>query len=141
MSEFLNTKLSAIRSGDILALVSELDAVCGERSPTYLNMPFRFFLSSCVYPGGTNTKRVKFSTATVLESEFLDSTIGKLPADLFDLCHELCRRAGPAREFSLGQKLVTFLNRTIDVHTPDKPPTDKQRRREALAQQQRRNRS
>ena len=140
MSNFLNTRLETVRSGEILSLIEALDAACGERSPHFLGSPLRFYLTACVYPQGAGTKRVKISTAHVLDS-LLDTKVGKLElGDLRDLCNELAIANGKALELCLGEKLVTFLNRTIDVHKPAKGPTELQQRREAVVQQRRKNR-
>lgn len=141
MSSFLNTKLGAIHDRGIFELIKELEAICGVPCSNYLDYPLRTFLSLCVYPGGTGTKRVRLSTATVPQAPLLDSRIGKLPSGLlFDLCEELSISAGQGREFTHDQKLVALLNLTIDKHTPTKPLTERQRLEERIVQRRRRNR-
>ena len=141
MTKLLNTNLSDIHDGDILAVVEELEAVCPVGSRHFLNLPLRMFLTQCVYPGGTGTKRIPISTATVAISPLLESTIGKLPdGALFDLCREIATADGIAREFSHGQKLCVFLSRTIDKYTPSKAPTERQRRINNIVQRRRNNR-
>lgn len=140
MSDLLNTKLSHIRDGNILALVEELEAVCSTLSHRFLDLPLRFFLTQCVYPRGAGTKRVRISTETVALSPLLESSIGKLPdGELFDLCREIATADGVAREFSHGQKLANFLSRTIDKYDPTKGLSNKQERLDRLARTRRSN--
>ena len=100
------------------------------------------FLVQCLYPSGDTAQRVPISTALLPVAPLLDSTVGKLPdGDVRTLCLELAVASGRALEFYAGSKLSAFLNKTLPKLPKPKKPTEKQRRRDALAMQRRRNKS
>lgn len=141
MSTLLNTSLGDIREDDILALVAELEAICPIAAAQFRGLPLRFFLTQCVYPNGAGTKRVPISTANVPLSPLLEMPVGKLPSGaLYELCREISVCDGKAREFSHGQKLVTFLSRAIDKCAPNKPSSETKRRKDGIALTRRNNR-
>ena len=138
MSEFLTTRRSEIRSGEILSLIEELEHACPVGSRLHLTTPLIAFLGLCVYPNGP--KRVPLSTALAIDTPLLESRIGKLPdGDLRDLCTELARMGNKSLELFAGTKLYVFLNKAILKHTSPKPLT-KAARRDAIVRQRRANR-
>jgi hypothetical protein len=140
MSGFLNTLVGEIRSGDLLALIEELEQVCPVVSQDFLKTPFIAFLTQCVYPGGLG-KRAPLSTVSAAWAPLLESRVGKLPeGDLRELCAELAKLRGVALEFFQGGKVCALLNKTLPKHpVPTKPPA-KQSRWDAVIRQRRANR-
>ncbi len=140
MSDFLNTRLGEIRSGEILALIEELEHACPVGSRHFVGSPLIHFLTQCVYPGGGAGKRVPLSTALVADAPILDSRAGKLDGDLYDLCAELALRNDAALKFYQGNKLAVFFNKTLPKYAAPKKPTARQQRSDAVARQRRANR-
>jgi hypothetical protein len=141
MSQVLDTRLNEIRDANLSAMIVELEAVCLVPSSYFLEQPLRFYLNQCVYPKGAGTQRVPISTASAACSPLLETRIGKLSdGPIFDLCMELSMRHGTALEFSLGKKLVTFLNLTLPKFAPVKAPSKEQRLKNSIVHIRRNNR-
>lgn len=127
--EIYHSRLSSIRDGDLLTMVSELEQVCPVSSALLLDLPLSTFLTQCVYPAGDG-KRVPISTAASLDCPVLETPVGKL-ADgslLLALCRELAENEGKGLDFFLGNKVYVFLNKTIlRQEKPKKRSKDGQR--------------
>lgn len=141
MSDYLNTRLGEIGSGDVLTLITELEVACVVSSGSLINMTLWHFLVQCVYPTGTGQKRQPIAAKYLPEDGFLGTALRKLNGnDVFSLCEELAHRNHTSLEFSLGQKLAGFLNANIPKFPPSKKLTAAQQRRENLAMLRRNNR-
>lgn len=141
MGEFIGSRLSEIRSAEILSLVTELEVVCQVSSVPFLNMTLWHFLMQCVYPNGGSYKRQPIAAKFLPVDGFLGSTIRKLDGtDLFAMCEELARRNQTSLEFSLGQKLAGFLNASLPKLATPKRPSALSQRRESVVMRRRGNR-
>ena len=141
MSEFLSTRLGEIHSGPLLSLIDELEHACPVGSRHFVGLTLFQFLTQCVYPGGSEGKRVPITTALALDTPLLDSKVGKLPdGDLHDLCAELTLRSNEALEWYSGNKLTVLLNKTLPKFALPKRSGPKQGRSDAVAMQRRANR-
>ena len=141
MIEIRFTRLDQLSSGDVHALISELEQACGIRAADFASLPLMNFLTLCLYPSGDTSKRVSISTACLVMAPLLDTTIGKLPnGDLRTLCSELSIASDRALEFYSGSKLAAFLNKTLPKLAKPKKLTAGQSRRERIALLRRANR-
>jgi hypothetical protein len=117
MSEtFLNTRLSEISDPGILTLLKELESTGSASSAAMSKLPLTLFLQQALYPLGTLGKRKKIDARLFLDDALLNQTLRKLSTEephVFALCEELARQKGESLEFHLGQKLATFLNRSL----------------------------
>lgn len=140
MSNFLYTLLQDIRSGDILAMIEELEEAIPVVSRTALASPLIHLLQQFTYPQGPE-KRVPINPSAALNTPILESKVGKLPdGDLRDLCHELAKLSNKGLEFYQGSKVFALLNKTLPRREAPKKPTALQGRRTAVDQQRRANR-
>ena len=141
MSDYLNTHLAKIRSGEVYSLIGELETACEVSAGLFLNTTLWHFLSQCVYPMGAAEKRQPIAAKYLPEDGFLGTTIRKLQGThLFSLCEELAHRNHASLEFSSSQKLAGFLNANLPKFPPAKKPAPLQRRRENLVMRRRNNR-
>jgi hypothetical protein len=141
MPEIRFSQLNDLSSGDIHALIRELEHACGLPSSHLASSPLIHYLMQCVYPNGDPAQRVPISTAFLPVAPLLDSTVGKLPdGDVRTLCSELAAASGRALEFYAGSKLSAFLNKTLPKLPKPKKPTARQAARERIAMQRRANR-
>ena len=141
MTEIRFARVDELSSGDVHALIRELEQACGIRAADFASMPLMHFLVQCVYPSGDSSVRVPISTAYLAVAPLLDATIGKLPdGDLRTLCTELSIASGHALEFYSGSKLAAFLNKTVPKLPKRKKPTARQSQLQRIALQRRANR-
>ena len=139
-SNFLNTMLGEIRSGEILSLLDELENACPVISRQGLNLPLAAFLNQCLYPQGSG-KRQPLNLDQAFHTPLLESRIGKLPdGDLREFCAELARRSGKALEFYQSCKVYALINKCMPRLPSPAKPSAKSERQNALTTQRRANR-
>ncbi len=116
MSQLLDTAVGDLRSCGILSLLEELETLTSVSSAAMPRATLWQFLTQCVYPRGLPSKREKIDARSLPDSALLNTTLRLLSREgsaVYDLCEEIARRNHTSLEFCLGQRLFTFLNRSL----------------------------